>query len=74
MREVIAAIREGFPDADQNSARSVFSMCWGRCRDCPNKELKNEQFYLLRPNSRMILKGRFYNCVAKSLAFQFCTF
>jgi hypothetical protein len=35
--------------------------------------LKNEQFYLLRPEFVNDLKGRLYNRVAKSLAFQFCT-
>jgi hypothetical protein len=40
MREVIAAIRAGLPDADQIPPGQVFQ-----------HGLKNEQFYLLRLNS-----------------------
>ena len=32
MREVIAAIREGLPDAAKCSLVRYFSMCWGHCR------------------------------------------
>ena len=31
MREVIAAIREGLPDADKSSPVRYFSVCSGRC-------------------------------------------
>ena len=35
MREVIAAIREGLPDADQMQPGQYFSMCSGRCATVP---------------------------------------
>ena len=50
MREVIAAIREGIPDADQLQPGGISA-----CAECAarlfEERLKNEQFYLLRPNS-----------------------
>ena len=36
MREVIAAIREGLPDADQMQPGQVFQHVLGALRDCPN--------------------------------------
>ena len=36
MREVIAAIREGLPDADQLQPGQVFQHVLGALRDCPN--------------------------------------
>jgi hypothetical protein len=59
MREVIAAIREGLPEADQMQPGAVFQHVLGALRDCSKKRPKNEQFYLLRLNSRMILKADF---------------
>jgi hypothetical protein len=35
MREVIAAIREGLPDADQMQPGQVFQQVLGALRDCP---------------------------------------
>ena len=37
MREVIAAIREGLPDADQMQPGQVFQHVLGALRNCPNK-------------------------------------
>ena len=54
MREVIAAIREGLPEADQLQPGAVFQYVLEALRDCSKNDLKNEQFYLLRLNSRMI--------------------
>ena len=51
MREVIAAIREGLPDAERNAARCSISACAGGAARLLEGRLKNEQFYLLRPNS-----------------------
>ena len=50
MREVIAAIRDCLPDADQMQPGAVFQHVLSALRDCPNWA-KYEQFYLLRPNS-----------------------
>jgi hypothetical protein len=36
MREVIAAIREGLPDADQLQPGAVFQHVLGALRNCPN--------------------------------------
>ena len=36
MREVIAAIREGLPEADQLQPGQVFQYVLGALRDCPN--------------------------------------
>ena len=38
MREVIAAIREGLPDADQMRPDAVFQHVLSALRDCPNKD------------------------------------
>jgi hypothetical protein len=38
MREVIAAIREGLPDADQLQPGAVFQHVLGALRDCPKKD------------------------------------
>jgi hypothetical protein len=38
MREVIAAIREGLPEADQLQPGQVFQHVLGALRDCPNKD------------------------------------
>src|SRR5580698_5332548 len=38
MREVIAAIREGFPDADQMQPGQVFQHVLGALGDCPKKD------------------------------------
>ena len=38
MREVIAAIREGLPDADQMQPGQVFQQVLGALRDCPMKD------------------------------------
>ena len=52
MREVIAAIRKGFPpDADQLQPGQVFQHVLGALRDCPNNTQNTKQFYLLRRNS-----------------------
>ena len=51
MREVIAAIREGLPDADQMQPGAGISACAGGAGRLFQERLKNEQFYLLRPNS-----------------------
>ena len=56
MREVIAAIREGLPDADQLQPGAVFQHVLGALL---RNMSKYEQFYLLRPNSRMIRKVDF---------------
>ena len=50
MREVIAAIRKGFPDADQLQP-GLFQHVLGALRDCPNNTQNTKQFYLLRRNS-----------------------
>jgi hypothetical protein len=51
MREVIAAIREGLPDADQMQPGAVFQHVLGALGRLSQEYPKNEQFYLLRPNS-----------------------
>ena len=38
MREVIAAIREGFPDADQMQPGAVFQHVLGALRDCSKND------------------------------------
>jgi hypothetical protein len=38
MREVIAAIREGMPSADQMQPGAVFQHVLGALRNCPNNE------------------------------------
>ena len=38
MREVIAAIREGLPEADQMQPGAVFQHVLSALRDCPNKD------------------------------------
>ena len=40
MREVIAAIREGLPDADQLQPGAVFQHVLEALRDCPNNDRK----------------------------------
>ena len=50
MREVIAAIREGLPEPTI-AARCSISACAGGAARLFEERLKNEQFYLLRPNS-----------------------
>ena len=59
MREVIAAIREGLPEADQLQPGQVFQHVLEALHDCSKNCPKNEQFYLLRLNSRMIPKVDF---------------
>jgi hypothetical protein len=58
MREVIAAIREGLPDADQKQPCQVFQHVLSALRQADGKGAgqskecsKYAQFYLLRPNS-----------------------
>ena len=52
MREVIAAIREGLPEADQMQPGQVFQHVLGALRDCPNKggglKGSTQHFYLGR--------------------------
>ena len=73
MREVIAAIREGLPDADQMQPGAVFQHVLGALHDCSKNTQKRT--VLFAPAEFVNdTKGRFYNCMAKSLAFQFCTF
>ena len=38
MREAIAAIREGLPDADQMPPGQVFQHVLGALRNCPNND------------------------------------
>ena len=38
MREVIAAIREGLPEADQLQPGAVFQRVLGALRNCPNED------------------------------------
>ena len=45
MREVIAAIREGLPDADQMQPGAVFQHVLEALRDCLEEQPKYEQFY-----------------------------
>jgi hypothetical protein len=71
MREVIAAIREGLPDADRMQPGEVFQHVLSALRNCPNKEKRTVLFAPAKFAND--LKGRFYNCLAKSLAFQFYT-
>jgi hypothetical protein len=40
MREVIAAIREGLPDADQMQPDAVFQHVLSALRDCSKNDLK----------------------------------
>jgi hypothetical protein len=72
MREVIAAIREGLPMPTKCSPVRYFSMCSGRCATVRTKTEKRTDLFA---QAKFVndLKGRFYNRVAKSLAFQFCT-
>ena len=51
MREVIAAIREGLPDADQMQPGAGISACARGAARLFEEYSKYEQFYLLRPNS-----------------------
>src|ERR1700722_14078588 len=50
MREVIAAIREGLPDADQMQPGAVFQHVLGALENCPNNT-QNTNSSMLRPNS-----------------------
>ena len=54
MREVIAAIREGLPDADQMQPGQVFQHVLGALRNCPNNVQKRTVLFahVLIPNSR----------------------
>ena len=72
MREVIAAIREGLPEPTNCSPVQYFSMCWGRCGTVLRKTEKRTALFA---PAKFVndLKGRFYSCVAKSLAIQFYT-
>ena len=51
MREVIAAIREGLPEADQMPPGQVFQACARGAAELSEQGSKYEQFYLLWPNS-----------------------
>jgi hypothetical protein len=42
MREVIAAIREGLPDADQMQPGQVFQHVLGALQNCPNNTLSSD--------------------------------
>ena len=44
MREVTAAIRKGFPDADQLQPGQVFQHVLGELRDCPNNTQNTNSF------------------------------
>ncbi|MFZ1068211.1 MAG: hypothetical protein WAN42_22140, partial [Pseudolabrys sp.] len=70
MREVIAAIREGLPEADQLQPGAVFQHVLGALRDCSKNDLKRTVLFAPTEFANDT-KGRFYNCVAKSLAIQF---
>ena len=73
MREVIAAIREGLPEADQLQPGQVFQHVLEALHDCSKNNQKRTVLFAPAKFAND-LKGRFYNCMAKSLAFQFCTF
>ena len=60
MREVIAAIREGLPDADQMRPGAVFQHVLGRCATVRTKT--NKRTVLFAPTEfANDTKGRFYN-------------
>ena len=60
MREVIAAIREGLPDADQMQPGQVFQHVLGALRNCSNNaEIRTVLFAPAKFVSDMI--GRFYD-------------
>ena len=64
MREVIAAIREGLPEADQLQPGAVFQHVLEALRDCSKNSQKRT--VLFNPAKFVNdMKGRFYNCVAK---------
>jgi hypothetical protein len=44
LREVIAAIREGLPDADQMQPGQVFQHVLGALRNCPNNDPKTNSY------------------------------
>ena len=61
MREIVAAVRQAIPDAAGAPPGVVLEHVLGALRaaqakpiELSEERLKNEQFYLLRPNSRMI--------------------
>ena len=60
MRDVIAAIREGVPDADQLEPGAVFQHVLGALRDCPNRA-KNRTVLFALTKFVNDLKGRFHN-------------
>jgi len=58
MKEIIAAVRQAIPDAANAPPGAVLEHVLGALQAVEAKiincSMKNEQFYLLRPNSRMI--------------------
>ena len=73
MREVIAAIREGLPMPIKCSPVRYSGMCSVRCGTVRTMSIKRTVLFAPTKFANDT-KRRFYNCVAKSLAFQFCTF
>jgi hypothetical protein len=72
MREVIAAIREGLPDADQMQPDQVFQHVLGGVTGGSGKTNRTvrrmiEKRTVLFAQAKFVndLKGRFYNCVAR---------
>ena len=51
MQEIVAAIRQAIPDAADAPPRAVLEHVLGVRRPGERRELKYEQFHLLRPNS-----------------------
>ena len=52
MREVIAAIREGLPDADQMQTGAVFQHVLGALRDCSKNDRTDVRLGSATPHAR----------------------
>jgi hypothetical protein len=60
MREVIAAIRDGLPDADQMQPGQVFQHVLGALRDC-SKNVQKRTVLFAQAKFVDDITGRFYN-------------
>ena len=80
MREVMEAVRQAIPDASSKQPGQVLAFVLNALRmaditqSTVRKTTEKPTVLVAQAKSVNDTIGRFYNCMAKSLAFQFCTF
>ena len=74
MLEIVEAVKQAIPDAASAPLVMFSSTCWLSFGTETVARMTEKRTVLFAPAKfANDLKGRFYNCLAKSLAFQFYT-